>query len=171
MSRFRGSISGQVLRGRGTFGALAPTRKINNSSMVQPMNIREAYGGAITFSLPVSFADVSDVVPVPDNQEVFGDQEGRCLVVEILEAVSDVADQEATRFFWDNLVQENEASRNVVQSWGELSLADVPGVPPGSYKGVVEGVQSVAKGRQGREQIRLLVKVLHRPDQFVCFWQ
>lgn len=113
------------------------------------MNVRQAYGGAITFSLPSSFSDVSDVMPVPDNQEVFGDQDGRCLVVEILEAVSHVSDQEAPAFFWNNLVQENEAMGNVVQSWGHLSVADVPGVLQGSYKGLVEGVQSVAKGRQG----------------------
>jgi hypothetical protein len=29
------------------------------------------YGGALSAQLPTNFKDISDIVPIPDNQEVF----------------------------------------------------------------------------------------------------
>jgi len=89
---------------------------------------RPLYGGAITLGVPQPWRDLSDVRQVPDHQEVWqdctiegtvsglgGDQArsegtGAVLVVEILDRQSGVADEDAGRFFFEDLADSNGAN-------------------------------------------------------------
>ncbi len=49
------------------------------------LNIRNLFGGAINMHIPARFVDLSDLMPVPDHQEVMVDGEtDQSLVVEIV---------------------------------------------------------------------------------------
>jgi len=74
---------------------------------------KELFGGAITSDLPSDWKDLSDVRPVPDNQECFTDTlvgaNPKMLIVEILELQGDVVDQDAAGFFFNDLAERNDA--------------------------------------------------------------
>ena len=72
------------------------------------------FGGAITIDLPKQdWLDVSDIRPVPDNQECFQCRSSGAnptmLVIEILERQEQVDDQEAAAFFFKDLAGINDA--------------------------------------------------------------
>jgi hypothetical protein len=73
---------------------------------------RPLFGGAITSDLPVDWKDLSDVRPVPDNQECFQDNfvtdRPEMLVIEILERQEQVDDQDAPYFFFNELAEHND---------------------------------------------------------------
>jgi hypothetical protein len=97
-------------------------------------------GGAITCDLPTGWKDVSEIRQVPDHQEVYigpGSDEP-CFVVEILERQGSVPDEEAARFFFDDLAAANgskESSFSVQTVASELNM----------HSGI--GMQRFAKGR------------------------
>ncbi|KAK3706864.1 hypothetical protein LTR37_012543 [Vermiconidia calcicola] len=65
----------------------------------------DLFGGAITSSLPATFADVSEIRQVPDNQEVYLDKDGfSSIVVDILERV-ERPDDEALKFHLQDIVE------------------------------------------------------------------
>ena len=83
---------------------------------------KELYGGALTCDIPTSWRDVSQVRQVPDHQEVFqncsstnshhsNDEnipfKGACLIFEILEHQTEVSNQEACSFFFNDLADAN----------------------------------------------------------------
>ena len=70
------------------------------------------FGGALAASFPPRLADVSLARPVPDHQEVLSDpSRDQALVIEVLEHSADVPDgEEAARFYFNDLVEQNEAS-------------------------------------------------------------
>ncbi len=74
---------------------------------------KELFGGAITSDLPSDWKDLSDVRPIPDNQECFTDTlvgaNPKMLIVEILELQGDVVDQDAAGFFFNDLAERNDA--------------------------------------------------------------
>ena len=45
----------------------------SNGQQEQPQQLKqvELFGGAIVASLPANWRDISDFVPVPDNQEIY----------------------------------------------------------------------------------------------------
>ena len=46
------------------------------------------YGGALSVSLPTDFRDLSDIMPVSDNQEVFSDLKYDAkLIIEVIECL------------------------------------------------------------------------------------
>lgn len=75
------------------------------------------FGGAITASIPSEvgsrYADVSNMRPVPDNQEVFMDvsgKDGSSLVVEILEFQNNVSTAEVAEYLFDDMMDLNSFS-------------------------------------------------------------
>lgn len=73
--------------------------------------VRPLFGGAITCQLTPDddWRDVSDIRQVPDHQECWQDIEGRLLVVEILSRQSDVIDEQAAAYFFQDLAESNGA--------------------------------------------------------------
>jgi hypothetical protein len=71
---------------------------------------RSLFGGAISCEIPTSWRDVSDVRQVPDHQEVWQDLDGAVLIVEILQR-QEVDDQNAARFFFNDLAESNAITR------------------------------------------------------------
>ena len=62
------------------------------------------FGGAISVDMPRGLVDASDVRPVPDNQEVWLDESGQSVIVEVLERVKGLQDDQAVSFFFNDLV-------------------------------------------------------------------
>ena len=76
---------------------------------------KDLFGGAITSDFPADWIDVSDLRPVPDHQECFlesGSNDPKMLIVEILQLKEDVEDEDAAKFFFDDLAQQNDALQN-----------------------------------------------------------
>lgn len=101
------------------------------------------FGGAITASLPSTFADVryvieitsdipftltwfdSEIRQVPDNQEVYLDKDGfTSIVVEILERV-EKPDIEALKFHLQDIVDE-DAGETKAWTTGEAHFSKLP---------------------------------------------
>ena len=74
---------------------------------------RLLFGGAITSDLPTDWKDLSDIRPIPDNQECFQDscvnESPVMLVVEILERQGHIGDRDAASFFFNELAERNDA--------------------------------------------------------------
>ena len=76
---------------------------------------KELFGGAITSDMPTDWKDVSEIRPIPDNQECFLESDSsdtKMIVVEILQLQEDVQDKEAAKFFFDDLAEQNDALQN-----------------------------------------------------------
>ncbi|XP_062903690.1 ran guanine nucleotide release factor isoform X1 [Mobula hypostoma] len=72
---------------------------------------RPLFGGSFSIVLPPHFTDVSDIRDVPDNQEVFvHNSTEQSIIVELLEYQSQVADEEAARYHFDDVTAINDAS-------------------------------------------------------------
>lgn len=82
------------------------------AAATQALTPTPLFGGTLAAIIPGRLADVSLARPVPDHQEVFSDPSvDQALVIEILEHSADVPDGEgAARFYFDDLVEQNEAS-------------------------------------------------------------
>ena len=81
------------------------------------------FGDCIQITIPTHWRDVSLVRQVPDNQEVFQDcteETGGVLAVEILDHQSDVDDNDAARFFFEDLAESNGCG---VEEWTICSSA------------------------------------------------
>lgn len=110
---------------------------------------RFLFGGAITIPLPERFKDLSNVVPVPDNQEVFSDPDAKhSLIVEILEQV-DAPDAECSQILWNNIAEENGATEQC-QIRSQHKLPDCIFNGSSCHCDIVEGWQLVHKGQDPR---------------------
>ncbi|KAI5212816.1 ran-interacting Mog1 protein [Aureobasidium subglaciale] len=70
-------------------------------------NTVELYGGAMTVELPSNFSDVSNIRQIPDNQEVYLDNDGlTSIVFDILERV-DKPDLDALRYHLEDIVEDD----------------------------------------------------------------
>ncbi|BDA49170.1 probable ran guanine nucleotide release factor [Coccomyxa sp. Obi] len=115
---------------------------------LEPLQAVQLFGGAAEIALPSRFADVSNVRPVPDNQEVYTDANiDQSLIVEIVEHV-DVPDSDSAQHCFNDLASVSGAGMQQIESEAILSPQDMPGVPPEAYKAIVVGQQLVSKGRQ-----------------------
>lgn len=84
------------------------------------------FGGAITFTLPASFANVSEIRQVPDNQEVFVDQSSDAsLILELLELERGKEGLEAAKYFFCDLAEHNEAQAANIQFQADMSKTGV----------------------------------------------
>ena len=90
----------------------------NGDSSVKPTTkIQELFGGAFRVEkFPTTFRDISDIVPISDNQEIFSDinesnpaYSGNQLIIEILDRI-DKPDAEAIQFNFNDLGQEQNAT-------------------------------------------------------------
>ncbi|VEU37001.1 unnamed protein product [Pseudo-nitzschia multistriata] len=86
---------------------MQPCSSVEGSHVTQPL-----FGGAIACDLPAGWKDLSDVRPIPDNQECFQnslvDENPIMLVVEILERQEQIGDQDAASFFFNELAERND---------------------------------------------------------------
>ncbi|KAI9822340.1 MAG: hypothetical protein M1827_000058 [Pycnora praestabilis] len=73
----------------------------------------DLFGGTIVTDLPSPFADVSHIRPVPNNQEVFLDQDGfSSIAIDITERVNSVStDEAALTFHFEDIVEGAEGIR------------------------------------------------------------
>jgi len=89
---------------------MTPLRSVEAPGATQ---LRELFGGAMTCDLPVGWKDLSDVRPIPDNQECFQDSlvddDPAMLVVEVLERQEEIGDQDVASFFFNELAERNDA--------------------------------------------------------------
>lgn len=136
------------------------------------------FGGAISVCLPESFIDMSTMREIDDTEECWADagSSDRSFVVEILGLEDNVADQDSPKFYWDDLVQSNDAARpedNEICSVGSAT-ADlgelVSSVPPSDAQvaapscWILQGVQRVSKFReQARNTVLVYMAVLRLP--------
>ncbi|XP_047564421.1 ran guanine nucleotide release factor isoform X4 [Lutra lutra] len=106
---------------------------------MEPARDYPLFGGAFSAALPPGALDVSDLRPVPDNQEVFCHRvTDQSLIVELLELQAHVQGEEAARYHFEDvggvqgaramqvdnaqpLVLENLALRNCCQEAWVLS--------------------------------------------------
>jgi len=74
---------------------------------------KDFFGGAITCDVPANWNNLSDIRPIPDNQECFQDSfvsgSPTILIVEILERQEHVNDDDAASFFFNDLAERNDA--------------------------------------------------------------
>ncbi len=71
---------------------------------------RPLFGGALSAVLPHSATDISELREIPDNQEVFAHAHtDQSLIVELVEYQSQVADQDAARYHFEDIAGSNKA--------------------------------------------------------------
>ena len=89
---------------------------------------QELFGGALNVTLGTQWSDMSNRVPIPDNQEVFQDMTEAAdansgqLIVEILEMSNDVANDKAAEYIFDDLAQANKSQKTEVSIVRRLLL-------------------------------------------------
>ncbi|GBF95934.1 hypothetical protein Rsub_08057 [Raphidocelis subcapitata] len=135
----------------------------------EPLQTRSLFGGAMEMAMPARFLDVSDVRPVPDNQEVWSDPSSdQSVVVEILEHSAHVPDAEAGAFFFRDLAAESDAPAQQLEGCTSLAPGDVPGVPEASARVVARGWQAVSKEREpaaAANRVRIDLAALRLPGR------
>ncbi|CAL1592905.1 unnamed protein product [Knipowitschia caucasica] len=68
------------------------------------------FGGALSTVLPSSSTDISTLREIPDNQEVFAHAHtDQSIIVELLEYQSQVADQDAASYHFEDIAGSNKA--------------------------------------------------------------
>jgi hypothetical protein len=119
--------------------------------------VRPLFGGAITCQLTPDddWRDVSDIRQVPDHQECWQDTEGRLLVVEILDRQSQVTDEQAAAFFFQDLAESNGMKAPDLQFTPQPELSanmdmnlSGAGLPDSAKVCFGTGYQKVALGRE-----------------------
>jgi hypothetical protein len=141
---------------------------------MEPMVLRQLFGGAVEMSIPDRFQDISEFRQIPDSQEVFTDaNEDQSSIVEFVEHY-DVSNQEAGEFFFNDLATANSAAHAAISSTSELRSDSVPGLPAGTYCCLVIGQQSIGKSRQessalNKIHVQLLIVRIpeHKTDMLV----
>ncbi|XP_067828118.1 ran guanine nucleotide release factor [Heptranchias perlo] len=69
------------------------------------------FGGSFSAVLPPNSIDVSDIREIPDNQEVFiHSKTDQSIIIELLEHQSQVPDQDAARYHFDDVTTSNNAT-------------------------------------------------------------
>ncbi|KAI8919319.1 hypothetical protein PhCBS80983_g02128 [Powellomyces hirtus] len=108
---------------------------------------KDLYGGAMSMSIPQSFADVSMLREVPSNQEVFADQlSDQSIMIELLELASDATTENAGKYHYAQLAQDNEAVTSDILSEEQLDTSNaLPFLPSNVHASIIVGRQTVAK--------------------------
>lgn len=127
------------------------------------------FGGALSAVLPHSTVDTSRLREIPDNQEVFAHAyTDQSLIVELVEYQSQVADQDAVRYHFEDIAGSNKATGpGAVQVTevvplvrSELGLSDC------SSAWMLSGTQCVSKFNEEAKNIVSLHLTLLRLPQF-----
>ena len=128
---------------------------------------RHLYGGTILTTLAGRFEDVSAFRQVPDHQEVFADgKTDESVIIELLDR-EDKADQEATRYFFDDLAEANSATNVHIIESGPIPVSDIPGLQsvPGASASYIVGEQEVRKYNEtAANSITIFLVVVRLPS-------
>lgn len=118
--------------------------------------------------IPHSAKDISDLREMPDNQEVFAHcHTDQSLVVELLEFQSQVEDQDAAKYHFEDIAGSNEARKPetcdvasvVPLSKSELSLSEC------SSAWLLNGVQRVSKfNEEARNAVTIHLGLFRLPQ-------
>ncbi|XP_045442493.1 ran guanine nucleotide release factor isoform X1 [Pipistrellus kuhlii] len=116
---------------------------------MEPTQDYPLFGGAFSATLPVGAIDVSDLRPIPDNQEVFCHRvTDQSLIVELLELQAHVRGEAAARYHFEDVGGVQGARAVHVEAVQPLLLENL------ALRGCCEeawflsGKQQVAKGNQ-----------------------
>lgn len=123
------------------------------------MEQHDLFGGTIEIKLPSSLIDVSDFRQVPDHQEVFADgNTDTSFIFEILERPEHLPDQEALTYYWNDLVESNEAVTDAIQSTEILDVQKLGLNHQHSdcFAASLTGEQLVPKGKDSIEKANLV---------------
>jgi hypothetical protein len=75
------------------------------------------FGGAIVCSLPASFKDISRIRQVPDQQEVYVEKDTDISIIfELISYTDTIADGKAGEYYFQDLAQQNEASKYYIEA-------------------------------------------------------
>ena len=125
------------------------------------------FGGAIRAEIPTTYRDMSDIVPIPDNQEVFSDQASKAtFMVEILER-QDISDETAGAFFFQELAEYNEADSDEFNTLYSVVSAEAPQVQTAGGKFMVEGEQWIKPNKNpdvARDHVKIVMSVIRLPE-------
>ncbi|XP_045745852.1 ran guanine nucleotide release factor isoform X1 [Mirounga angustirostris] len=116
---------------------------------MEPTRHYPLFGGAFSATLPPGALDVSDLRPVPDNQEVFCHRvTDQSLVVELLELQAHVQGEEAARYHFEDVGGVQGARAMQVDSVPPLPLENLALRSFCQEAWVLSGKQQVAKENQ-----------------------
>lgn len=126
------------------------------------------FGGALSAVIPPSATDISNLREIPDNQEVFAHAHtDQSIIVELLEYQSQVPDQDAARYHFEDIAGSNRALEpgafqvtNVIPlSKSELSLSQC------SSGWFLTGTQSVSKfNEEARNTVTIHLGLFRLPQ-------
>lgn len=126
------------------------------------------FGGALSAVLPHSIVDTSELREIPDNQEVFAHAHtDQSLIVELVEYQTQVSDQDAVRYHFEDIAGSNKASgpgsvqvTDVVPlTQSELGLSDC------SSAWMLSGTQCVSKfNEEAKNTVALHLALLRLPQ-------
>ncbi|KAJ7996088.1 hypothetical protein DPEC_G00233450 [Dallia pectoralis] len=130
---------------------------------------RPLFGGALSATIPHSAKDISELREIPDNQEVFAHcHTDQSIIVELLEFQSNVQNEDAARYHFEDVAGSNKASdpgtsevRTVVAlPKSQLSLEEC------SSAWLLTGTQCVAKFNEEAKNTVTIYLGLFRLPQF-----
>lgn len=113
------------------------------------MPLQQLFGGSIECFVPEGWSDVSSVRQVPDHQECWQDDEGRLLVIEILDYQNDVTDDQAAEYFFTDLAESNGVANQQDVSFSRSNqVAVIPALPATTTLCTGCGSQRIIQGRE-----------------------
>lgn len=134
---------------------------------MEPTSDYPLFGGAFSAILPPGAIDVSDLRPVPDNQEVFCHPvTDQSLIVELLELQAHVRGEEAARYHFEDVGGVQGARAMQVESVQPLSLEKLAMRGCCQDAWFLSGKQQVAKENQQVAKNITLHQALLRLPQY-----
>ncbi|XP_066120320.1 LOW QUALITY PROTEIN: ran guanine nucleotide release factor [Saccopteryx bilineata] len=133
---------------------------------MEPTRDYPLFGGAFSATLPPGAINVSDLRPVPDNQEVFCHRmTDQSLIVELLELQAHVRGEEAARYHFEDVGAVQEARTVQVETVQALLLENLALRGYCEEAWVLSGTQQVAKeNRQVAKDVTLHLALLRLPQ-------
>ncbi|XP_054431663.1 ran guanine nucleotide release factor [Pteronotus mesoamericanus] len=134
---------------------------------MEPMRDYPLFGGAFSATLPPRAIDVSDLRPVPDNQEVFCHHvTDQSLIVELLELQAHVQGEAAARYHFEDVGGVQNARAVQVETVQPLLLEKLALRGCCEEAWVLSGKQQVAKENQQVAKDVTLHQALLRLPQY-----
>ncbi|XP_077022040.1 ran guanine nucleotide release factor [Tamandua tetradactyla] len=134
---------------------------------MEPTRDHPLFGGAFSAMLPLGAIDVSDLRPVPDNQEVFCHREtDQSLIVELLELQAHVQGEAAARYHFEDVGGVQGARAVQVEAVQRLPVENLALRNCCQEAWVLSGKQQVAKENQQIAKDVTLHQALLRLPQY-----
>lgn len=132
---------------------------------MEPTAYCPLFGGAFSAILPPGSIDVSDLRPVPDNQEVFCHPvTDQSLIVELLELQAHVRGEAAARYHFEDVGAVQGARAMHVESVQTLNLENLALRGCCQDAWVISGKQQIAKGNQAAKDVKVQQALLRLPQ-------